>query len=71
MFKRIQPDVVKTPPPDKFDYKDPETLKRYMTERGDILRRDRTALSAKQQRELATQIKRARHIALVPFVTTL
>lgn len=54
-----------------FDYKDAETLKRFMTERGDILSRERSGLSAKQHRELAKQIKRARHIGLLPFVTTL
>lgn len=54
-----------------FDYKQPETLKRFMTERGNIIARERTGLSNKQQRELAQQIKRARHLALLPFVTTI
>lgn len=54
-----------------FDYKQPETLKRFMTERGNIIPRERTGLSNKQQRMLSSEIKRARHLALLPFVTTL
>ncbi len=50
------------------DYKDPDSLKRYLTEGGKILPRRRTGLSAKQQRRLTNAIKRARHLALLPFV---
>ena len=54
-----------------FDYKDQNTLESYLSERGDILPRDRTNLTALEQRRLARAVKRARHIALLPFVTTL
>jgi small subunit ribosomal protein S18 len=54
-----------------FDYKSIEVLKRFMTERGSIIPRERTGLSSKQQRKLSQEIKRARHLALLPFVTTL
>jgi small subunit ribosomal protein S18 len=54
-----------------FDYKNPEGLKRFMTERGNIIARERTGLANKQQRRLAREVKRARHLALLPFVTTL
>lgn len=54
-----------------FDYKNPESLKRFMTERGNIISRERTGLANKQQRQLATAVKRARHLALLPFVTIL
>ncbi|HSW90154.1 MAG TPA: 30S ribosomal protein S18 [Patescibacteria group bacterium] len=54
-----------------FDYKEPELLKRYMTEHGYILSRERTGLTSKEQRELGNAVKRARHVALIPFVTTL
>ena len=54
-----------------FDYKNPESLKRFMTERGNIIPRERTGLANKQQRRLAREVKRARHLALLPFVTTL
>lgn len=54
-----------------FSYKDIEGLKRFITERGSIVPRERTGLSNKQQRSLALSIKRARHLALLPFVTTL
>ena len=51
-----------------FDYKDFKTLQRYVNIYGQIESRRKTGLSAKQQRELATAIKRARHLALLPFV---
>jgi small subunit ribosomal protein S18 len=51
-----------------IDYKDAEALRKYLTEGGKILPRRLTGLSAKQQRELTTAIKRARHLALVPYV---
>ncbi len=54
-----------------FDYKNPESLKRFMTEFGNIIPRERTGLANKQQRKLAREVKRARHLALLPFVTTL
>jgi small subunit ribosomal protein S18 len=49
------------------DYKDVETLKRFLTERAKIRPRRQTGLSSKNQRLLARQIKRARHLALLPF----
>nr|WP_237255969.1 30S ribosomal protein S18 [Gracilinema caldarium] len=52
----------------KIDYKDADTLRRYTTERGKILPRRITGTCAKHQRELAVAIKRARIIALLPFV---
>ena len=50
-----------------IDYKDVETLKRFVTDRGKILPRRVTGTSAKFQRLLTTAIKRARHMALLPF----
>ncbi|MEN9785997.1 MAG: ribosomal protein [Pseudomonadota bacterium] len=62
-------DVVKTKQAEEIaDYKDPARLKRFLTERGKILPRRITGLSAKQQREIALAIKRARHLALLPYV---
>ncbi len=52
----------------KIDYKDADSLRRYTTERGKILPRRITGTCAKHQRELATAIKRARIVALLPFV---
>jgi len=49
------------------DFKEVETLKKYLTERGKILGKDRTGLCAKHQRALATAVKRARFLALLPF----
>ena len=49
------------------DYKDVETLKRFLTERAKIRPRRQTGLTSKNQRKLARQIKRARHLALLPF----
>lgn len=51
-----------------IDYKDTELLKRFISERGKILPRRVTGTSAKYQRQLTTAIKRARHMALLPFV---
>jgi small subunit ribosomal protein S18 len=53
----------------KIDYKDADTLRRFITERGTILPRRITGSCAKHQRALALAIKRARTIALLPFVT--
>ena len=53
---------------EKIDFKDTELLKRFITERGKILPRRVTGTSAKYQRMLAVAIKRARHMALLPFV---
>lgn len=60
--------VAKTKNEDLTDYKDPARLKRFLTERGKILPRRITGLSAKQQRAIATSIKRARHLALLPYI---
>ena len=51
-----------------FDYKDVKTLQRYVNQYGQIEVRMRTGLTEMQQRRLAKAIKRARHIALLPFV---
>ncbi|MEM1034190.1 MAG: 30S ribosomal protein S18 [Myxococcota bacterium] len=51
----------------RFDYKDPQTLKYFITDRGKIVPRRNSGLSAKQQRDLCTAIKRARVLALLPF----
>ena len=51
-----------------FDYKDVKTLQRYVNQFGQIEVRKRTGLTEMQQRRLAKAIKRARHIALLPFV---
>ena len=51
-----------------IDYKDIETLKRFITERGKIMPRRITGVSAYYQRKLAQAIKKARFIALLPFV---
>jgi small subunit ribosomal protein S18 len=52
----------------KIDYKDADTLRRFITERGKILPRRITGTCAKHQRALALAIKRARVLALLPFV---
>jgi small subunit ribosomal protein S18 len=52
----------------RIDYKDADTLRRFITERGKILPRRITGTCAKHQRALALAIKRARVLALLPFV---
>lgn len=51
-----------------FDYKDVKQLQRFVNVYGQIEPRGKTGLSQKQQTQLATAIKRARHLALLPFV---
>ena len=52
----------------KIDYKDVKLLQRYVSERGKVVPSRITAVSAKKQRELAKAIKRARFLALLPYV---
>ncbi|MDD6150906.1 MAG: 30S ribosomal protein S18 [Bacteroidales bacterium] len=53
------------------DYKDPEFLKKFLNEQGKILPRRLTGTSLKFQRKVAQAIKRARSLALLPYVTDL
>ncbi|MBW4419149.1 30S ribosomal protein S18 [Myxacorys almedinensis] len=55
-------------PGDPIDYKDVDLLRKFITERGKILPRRITGLTAKQQRDLTVAIKRARIVALLPFI---
>lgn len=52
---------------EEIDYKDPVKLRRYISDRGRIDSRRRTGTCAKHQRALAVAIKRARHLALLPY----
>ncbi|TSC84588.1 MAG: small subunit ribosomal protein S18 [Parcubacteria group bacterium Gr01-1014_17] len=51
-----------------FDYKNQELLKKFLNPHGRILSRSRTGLTSKAQRSLALAVKRARFMALLPFV---
>jgi small subunit ribosomal protein S18 len=51
----------------RIDYKQIDTLRRYVTESGKIRPRRQTGACAKHQREVARAIKRARHLAMLPF----
>lgn len=53
----------------EIDYKDLDTLRRFITERGKILPRRVTGISARYQRQLNIAVKRARFIGLLPFVS--
>lgn len=59
---------MRTNPNMYFDYRDVKTLQRYIDVYGRIEPISKTGLTAKQQRQLAVAIKRARHLALLPFV---
>ena len=50
-----------------IDYKDPEFLKKFLNEQGKILPRRITGNCAKHQRALTVAVKRARHVALLPY----
>ena len=53
---------------DQVDYKDIEALQEFLTDRGKIRSRRQTSTCAQHQRQLAGAVKRARHLALLPFV---
>jgi len=67
---RKRPPPFVTEPDFEFDYKDPQQLKFFITERGKIIPRRISGLTAKQQRALTRAIKRARNIALLPYTAT-
>jgi small subunit ribosomal protein S18 len=64
MARRRSPKISRTA---TIDYKDVDMLKKFLTEGGKILPRRLTGLSAKQQRQVTLAIKRARHLALLPY----
>ena len=51
------------------DYKDAEFLKKFLNEQGKLLPRRLTGTSQKYQKKVASAVKRARHLAMLPFVT--
>lgn len=51
-----------------IDFKDEKLLRRFLTEQGKIIPRHTSGTSAKYQRQLARAVKRARHLALLPYV---
>jgi len=67
-FKKKKPCPFKAADFDEIDYKDIETLSKFITDRGKILPRRITGVSSYFQRRLAKAIKRARYMALLPFV---
>lgn len=67
-FKRAKVCVFSQPGGPRIDYKDVKLLQRYVSERGRITPRRITSVSAKHQRDLALAVKRARYLALLPFV---
>ncbi|MDE0057889.1 MAG: 30S ribosomal protein S18 [Defluviicoccus sp.] len=67
-FRRQKSCPFSGPNAPKIDYKDVRLLQRFVSERGKIVPSRITAVSTKKQRELAQAIKRARNIALLPFI---
>ena len=63
MARKFKKDI-----PSYFDYKDVKTLQRFVDGYGRIEPSSKTGLNTRQQRQLAVAIKRARHLALMPFV---
>lgn len=64
MARRFKKDI-----PVCFDYKDVKVLQRFVNAYGQIEPSSKTGLNPRQQRSLSTAIKRARHLALMPFVS--
>jgi small subunit ribosomal protein S18 len=71
-FSRPKVKVARTTASGKIfiDYKDTESLRKMVSGTGKILSRKRTGASAMEQRMLARAVKRARYVALLPYVTT-
>lgn len=67
-FKRKRTCPLTGPKAPVIDYKDVKLLTRYISERGKILPSRITSVCAKKQRKLSTAIKRARNLALLPYV---
>ena len=67
-FRRRKTCPFTGPKAPKIDYKDIKLLQRFVSERGKIVPSRITAVSGKKQRELARAIKRARFLALIPYV---
>jgi len=67
-FRRRKTCPLSGPAAPKIDYKDVKLLLRFISERGKIVPSRITAVRAKKQRELARAIKRARYLALIPYV---
>ncbi|MFA5122045.1 30S ribosomal protein S18 [Zavarzinia sp.] len=67
-FRRRKSCPFSGPNAPKIDYMDVKLLQRFISERGKIVPSRITAVSAKKQRELAQAIKRARHLALLPYI---
>ncbi len=53
------------------DYKEIDTLSKYMNDRAKILGKDRSGICSKHQRKLTVAVKRARHLGLLPFIPSL
>jgi len=68
-IKRLNKSI-KVPANIVFSYKQPEVLSKFVTEQGSIISKAESGLNQKQQRHLATAIKRARHLALMEFTQT-
>ncbi len=67
-FRRRKSCPFSSPNAPKIDYKDVKLLQRFLSERGKIVPSRITAVSTKKQRELAQAIKRARFLALLPYL---
>jgi small subunit ribosomal protein S18 len=67
-FRRRKSCPFSGPNAPKIDYKDTRLLQRFISERGKIVPSRITAVSTKKQRELAQAIKRARYLALLPYL---
>ncbi len=67
-FRRRKSCPFSGPSAPKIDYKDVRLLQRFISERGKMVPSRITAVSAKKQRELSRAIKRARFLALIPYI---
>ncbi len=76
--KKRKPQIIKVPTNCVFcndgtqpDYKNYKDLSKYLTDRGKIIGKDRSGVCSKHQRALSVEIKRARHLGLLPFTSNM
>lgn len=71
-FKKVEEKVLRNCPFCKTktspSYKEYEALAKYMSDRAKVLGKDKTGICSKHQRKIAQEIKRARHLALLPYI---
>lgn len=68
-IRRVNQKIAGNCPSDVLDYKNVKLLKRFVSEKGKLLSKRNTGLNCKEQRSLEIAVKRARYMALLPYIS--